>query len=94
MDLKRMGNQTVVFANPPVILSSYSVVGPKEGEGPLKNTFNQVRKDQINGEGVCVAMEQKTGVRSLIIPKRRTCLATEQKSAIVHPSFTVLHLKD
>src|SRR5665648_1087147 len=50
MDLKRMGNQTVVFANPPVILSSYSVVGPKEGEGPLKNTFNQVRKDQINGE--------------------------------------------
>src|SRR5665648_296526 len=50
MDLKRRGNQTVVFANPPVILSSYSVVGPKEGEGPLKNTFNQVRKDQINGE--------------------------------------------
>jgi len=50
MDLKRVGNQTVVFANPPVILSSYSVVGPKEGQGPLKKTFSKVWKDQIDGE--------------------------------------------
>ena len=50
MDLKRMGNQTVVFANPPVILSSYSVVGPKEGQGPLGKTFSKVWKDQLNGE--------------------------------------------
>ena len=49
MDLKRKGNQTVVFANPPVILSSYSVVGPKEGEGPLGKTFGKVWKDQFNG---------------------------------------------
>ncbi|WP_407308402.1 stage V sporulation protein AD [Desulfosporosinus sp. SB140] len=50
MDLKRIGNQTVVFANPPVILSSYSVVGPKEGQGPLGKTFGNVWKDQLNGE--------------------------------------------
>lgn len=50
MNLKRMGNQTVVFANPPVILSSYSVVGPKEGKGPLGKTFSKVWKDQLNGE--------------------------------------------
>lgn len=50
MNLKRMGNQTVVFANPPVILSSYSVVGPKEGQGPLGKTFSRVWKDQLNGE--------------------------------------------
>ena len=49
MDLKRMGNHTVVFANPPVILSSYSVVGPKEGQGPLGKTFSKVWKDQLNG---------------------------------------------
>jgi len=48
--LKRMGNQTVVFANPPVILSSYSVVGPKEGQGPLEKTFSKVWKDRRNGE--------------------------------------------
>jgi stage V sporulation protein AD len=50
MNLKRVGNQTVVFANPPVILSSYSVAGPKEGKGPLGKTFNHVWKDQLNGE--------------------------------------------
>lgn len=49
MNLKRTGNQTVVFANPPVILSSYSVVGPMEGMGPLGQTFNKVLKDNLNG---------------------------------------------
>ncbi|MHB1652236.1 MAG: stage V sporulation protein AD [Desulfitobacteriaceae bacterium] len=50
MNLKRVGNQTVVFANPPVILGSYSVVGPMEGQGPLGKTFDKVWADNINGE--------------------------------------------
>ena len=50
MNLKRVGNQTLVFANPPVILSSYSVVGPKEGQGPLGKTFNNIWEDGLNGE--------------------------------------------
>ena len=31
---KRSGKNTVVFENPPVILSYASIVGKKEGEGP------------------------------------------------------------
>ncbi|MFZ3101491.1 MAG: stage V sporulation protein AD [Desulfitobacteriaceae bacterium] len=50
MNLKRVGNQTVVFANPPVILSSYSIVGPMEGKGPLGKSFDQVWTDSLNGE--------------------------------------------
>lgn len=50
MNLKRVGNRSVVFANPPVILSSYSMVGPKEGQGPLAKTFDQVWTDNLNGE--------------------------------------------
>ncbi len=50
MNLKRVGNQTVVFANPPVILSSYSIVGPMEGKGPLGKSFNQIWTDSLNGE--------------------------------------------
>lgn len=50
MSLKRLGNQTVVFANPPFIMSSYSVVGPKEGQGPLGKTFNRIWKDGLQGE--------------------------------------------
>lgn len=59
MDLKRMGNQTVVFANPPVILSSYSVVGPKEGQGPLGKTFNHIWKDGLDGEKSWEVAERK-----------------------------------
>lgn len=54
-----MGNQTVVFANPPVILSSHSVVGPKEGQGPLGKTFSRVWKDQLNGEKSWEVAESK-----------------------------------
>ncbi len=50
MNLKHVGNQTVVFANSPVILSSYSVVGPMEAQGPLGKTFDKVWPDNINGE--------------------------------------------
>lgn len=59
MSLKRVGNQTVVFANPPVILSSYSVVGPKEGQGPLGKTFNMVWKDGLHGEKTWEVAESK-----------------------------------
>jgi len=54
-----MGNQTVVFANPPVILSSYSVVGPKEGQGPLGKTFDHVWKDVLHGEKSWEVAESK-----------------------------------
>ncbi|AGA69809.1 stage V sporulation protein AD [Desulfitobacterium dichloroeliminans LMG P-21439] len=59
MKLKRMGNQTVVFSNPSVILSSYSVVGPMEGQGPLSKTFNAVWKDTINGNSSWEVAESK-----------------------------------
>jgi stage V sporulation protein AD len=49
MALKHVGNQSIVFANPPVILSSHTVVGPKEGQGPLGQTFNTIWPDNING---------------------------------------------
>ncbi len=50
LNLKRVGNQTVVFGTPPVILASYSVVGPMEGQGPLGTTFDEVWTDNIHGE--------------------------------------------
>lgn len=59
MNLKRVGNQTVVFANPPVILSSYSVVGPKEGQGPLGKTFSKVWPDNVNGNKSWEVAESK-----------------------------------
>ena len=47
---KKIGKQTIQFANPPYIISSSSIVGPKEGEGPLKNYFDIIYKDNYFGQ--------------------------------------------
>lgn len=59
MALKHVGNQTLVFSKPPVILSSYTVVGPKEGQGPLGQSFNSVWPDNINGNTSWEVAENK-----------------------------------
>lgn len=47
---KRAGSMTVKFANPPSISAAASVVGPKEGEGPLSQYFDVVVDDPLFGE--------------------------------------------
>ncbi|WP_160686137.1 stage V sporulation protein AD [Clostridium sp. C2-6-12] len=47
---KKLGGQTVKFDNPPKIISAYSIVGPKEGEGPLAQHFDQILDDDTLGK--------------------------------------------
>lgn len=47
---KRIGKQTVVLDNKPRIIATYNVVGPKEGEGPLKDYFDKIIEDDLNGQ--------------------------------------------
>lgn len=47
---KRVGNQTVKLKNPPSIISTASIVGPKEGEGPLKEYFDIILADDLWGQ--------------------------------------------
>lgn len=47
---KRNGKQTVRFQNPPSIVSAASIVGPKEGEGPLRLYFDEVIEEELWGE--------------------------------------------
>lgn len=44
---KRIGKQTVKIASNPRIIATMSTVGPKEGEGPLKDYFDVVMKDDM-----------------------------------------------
>ncbi|MCL2854320.1 MAG: stage V sporulation protein AD [Defluviitaleaceae bacterium] len=46
---KRLGKQTVLFSRPVGILATSSVVGPKEGEGPLGSKFDVVLDDPMAG---------------------------------------------
>ena len=47
---KRMGRRTVRLEHPPVLSGWAAVVGKKEGEGPLKNGFDQILEDSYFGE--------------------------------------------
>lgn len=44
------GKASIEFEHPPVIISAGSVVGKKEGEGPLGNLFDQVEQDDMCGK--------------------------------------------
>ncbi|WDV47506.1 stage V sporulation protein AD [Clostridiaceae bacterium M8S5] len=50
MTSKRIGKQTVRLENPPSILSAGSIVGPKEGEGPLASYFDTILDDDLFDE--------------------------------------------
>jgi stage V sporulation protein AD len=56
---KRLGKQTIAFTEPPIILSRACVVGPKEGEGPLKGSFDKVIADNYYNEKTWEKAEQK-----------------------------------
>ncbi len=49
-DGKKIGKQTVVFHNRPVVLATASVAGPKEGKGPLGRYYDIVKEDTLFGE--------------------------------------------
>jgi len=50
MAVKKMGKQTVKLQNPPSILSTASIAGPKEGKGPLGIYFDEIIGDEMWGE--------------------------------------------
>lgn len=47
---KKVGSQTVKLANPPKIIATYSIVGPKEGQGPLREYFDEILNDDTLGK--------------------------------------------
>jgi stage V sporulation protein AD len=50
MSYKKIGKQTVYLSSMPSIIATYSVVGPKEGQGPLGEYFDIVLENDRNGK--------------------------------------------
>lgn len=46
---KKQGEQSIVFAVPPVITSTANIVGPMEGEGFLTEYFDEIMEDNLHG---------------------------------------------
>ena len=56
---KKLGRQTVKLSKPVYITSTYSIVGPKEGEGPLAKYFDMILEDEAWGEKTWEKTEAK-----------------------------------
>ena len=59
MAIKRLGSQTVMFSNPPAIIATSTMVGPKENEGPLSKYFDRTLDDDYFGENSWEKAESK-----------------------------------
>lgn len=55
----QIGKQTIKFDNSPKIISYASIVGPKEGDGPLSSYFDQILDDVLWGEDTWEKAESK-----------------------------------
>ncbi len=67
--MKRKGDATICFEQPPRIVVAKSIVGPKEGEGPLGKNFDVVCEDPMVGKKTWEAAEselQNRAVRMVI----------------------------
>lgn len=57
--MTRLGEQTIKLDNPPTIAEVSSIVGPKEGQGPLAKYFDQCLEDEFWGEKTWEKAESK-----------------------------------
>ncbi len=74
--MKKKGNVTFVFEEPPVILEGAGIAGPKEGEGPLGKCFDQVWEDPMLGKKTWEEAEselQKKAVEAVLKKAGVTC---------------------
>ena len=69
MAVKKVGSQTLKLDLPPSIIGNYSIVGPKEGDGPLKKYYDLILEDDLWGQDSWEKAEskiQESAIRSAI----------------------------
>ena len=80
---KMIGKQSVLFERPPAIIGEACVVGPKEGEGPLKEYFDKIWKDEKNGAESWEKAESQLVEQSLQLAVKKAGLKAEQVRMLV-----------
>lgn len=77
---KHIGMQSIRFQNPPSIIATASVVGPKEGEGPLAKYFDEISQDVLFGKESWEKAESEVVERAmkLVVQKANMQMADMQ----------------
>lgn len=99
--MQKLGKQTIKFDNPPTILQTACIVGPKESEGPLAKYFDQRLDDELWGEKTWEKAESKiiketvnTAISKSGIPsdKIEYCFAGDLLNQCISSSFGLREL--
>lgn len=94
--MSRVGAQTFVYDSPVAIASHISIVGPKEGQGPLADWFDVILEDDLLGqkswelaesEMVRRAAEQALNVAGLKPDSVQAMLGGDLNNQIIASSF-------
>ena len=83
IQLNRIGENTLVFRNEPRIVGTASVVGPKEGEGPMGNTFDMVLPDARFGEDSYEQAEHKIFQEACRLALKKANIPPSQVQALL-----------
>lgn len=62
----RVGKQTIRLDNKPKIIQTTSIVGIKEGQGPLASYFDIILKDDLNGQDSFEKAESSISYRAIV----------------------------
>lgn len=94
--MSRAGSQTLAFDRPPAVVAHTSIVGPKEGEGPLAGWFDAILEDDLLGqqswemaesEMVCRAVERTLRAANLSADAAQAMLGGDLNGQIIASSF-------
>ncbi len=83
METKRLGSQTLQYANPPKILAGASIVGDVEGEGPLGQAFDIVLEDDLWGQDTWEKAECKMFEQAVRVALEKARLPVEQLNMLL-----------
>ncbi len=75
---RHIGKQTVIFKNPPSIKATASIVGPKEGKGELRQSFDYIIPDELWGEDSWEKAESKLVRETLSKVLQKGSLSNDQ----------------
>ena len=80
---KRIGRQTVIMQSPPLIAAGAAVVGNKEGEGPLRDTFDLISSDSYFGQTTWEKAESTMLSRCFSLSCRKAGISTDEPDYVL-----------